>query len=303
MTSELRFDGKVAVVTGSGGGLGRSHALLLASRGAKVVINDLGGDLAGRESLGNKRAADLVVDEIRAAGGEAVANYDSVLDGDKIIQTALDNWGRIDILVNNAGILRDTTFHKMTEDDWDQIYNVHVKGAFKTTHAAWPYMREQEYGRIVFTASSAGIYGNFGQANYSMAKLALFGFAQSLALEGEKRNIRVNTIAPFAGSRMTETILEKQMVEALNPSFVSPTVGYLCHDEAPTNGSLFEVGGGWTAQLRWERAKGVLLPLNKGITLEDIQNSWGKITDFSDAEHPEGVMGGFDIIAPNLKTL
>lgn len=303
MSSELRYDGKVAIVTGSGGGLGRSHALLLASRGAKVVVNDLGGDMAGKESGGSSRPADLVVEEIKAAGGEAVANYDSVLDGDKIVQTAMDTWGRIDILINNAGILRDISFHKMTEDDWDQIYNVHVKGAFKVTHAAWPHMREQEYGRVVFTASSAGIYGNFGQANYSMAKLAVFGFAQTLALEGEKKNIRVNTIAPFAGSRMTETILDKQMVEALNPAFVSPTVGYLCHEEVPANGAIFEVGGGWMAQLRWERTKGALLPLGQGISLEDVKNNWGKIVDFSESDNPTDVMGGFNIIGPNLKTL
>ncbi|MCG8381706.1 MAG: SDR family oxidoreductase [Gammaproteobacteria bacterium] len=303
MSSELRYDDKVAIVTGSGGGLGRSHALLLASRGAKVVVNDLGGDMAGREAGGSARPADKVVEEIKAAGGDAVANYDSVLDGDKIVQTALDTWGKVDILINNAGILRDITFHNMTEDDWDQIYNVHVKGAFKITHAAWPHMREQEYGRVIFTASSAGIYGNFGQANYSMAKLAVFGFAQTLALEGEKKNIRVNTIAPFAGSRMTETILDKQMVEALNPAFVSPLVTYLCHEEVPVNGGLFEVGGGWMAQLRWERTKGALIPLSNGISLEDVKSNWGKVVDFTKTDHPKDVMGGFQIIGPNLQTL
>ncbi|HVK72193.1 MAG TPA: SDR family oxidoreductase, partial [Kofleriaceae bacterium] len=191
MSKDLRFDGKVAIVTGAGGGLGRSHALLLASRGAKVVVNDLGGSHTGEGK--SSSAADKVVDEIKAAGGTAVANYDSVEDGDKIVKTAIDTYGRIDVLVNNAGILRDVSFAKMTDADWDLVYRVHVKGAYKCTHAAWPVMRDQKFGRIIFTASAAGIYGNFGQANYSMAKLGLVGFGNTLALEGKKRNILVNT--------------------------------------------------------------------------------------------------------------
>ena len=161
--ADLRFDGKVAIVTGAGGGLGRSHALLLAARGAKVVVNDLGGSFTGEGKSGG--AADKVVAEIKAAGGEAVANYDSVEDGDKIVKTAIDAFGQIDIVINNAGILRDVSFPKMTQQDWDLIYKVHVLGAFKVTYAAWPYMRDQGYGRIIMTASAAGIYGNFGQAN------------------------------------------------------------------------------------------------------------------------------------------
>src|SRR5215471_20128469 len=219
MTSQLRFDGKVALVTGAGGGLGRSHALLLASRGAKVVVNDLGGSFTGEGKSAS--AADKVVAEIKAAGGEAVANYDSVEDGDKIVKTAIDTWGRLDILVNNAGILRDVSFAKMTQQDWDLVYKVHVLGAFRCTHAAWPIMRDAGYGRIIMTSSAAGIYGNFGQANYSMAKLGLHGFAQTLAAEGKKRNIVVNTIAPIAGSRMTETVLPKELLDALKPEYVS----------------------------------------------------------------------------------
>ncbi len=300
--SELRYDGKVAIVTGSGNGLGRSHAMLLASRGAKVVINDLGGDTFGKDSGGSMRAADAVVKEIQDAGGEAVANYDSVTDGDKIVQTAMDTWGKIDILINNAGILRDIAFHNMSDDDWDAIYNVHLKGTFKVTHAAWPHMRNSEYGRIITTASSAGIYGNFGQANYSAVKLAVFGFAQTLAQEGAKRNIKVNTIAPFAGSRMTETILDKEMVEALNPQYVSPLVSYLCHDECPVSGALFEVGGGWHTRLRWQRTKGVTLPLRGGISLEQVRDNWEKINDFSEHDFPVDTMGGFAPISENLKT-
>jgi len=168
MAKNLRFDGRVAIVTGAGGGLGKAYALLLASRGAKVVVNDLGSTHTGEGH--SSKAADVVVDEIKKAGGEAVANYDSVEDGDKIVQTALDTWGRIDIVINNAGILRDTTFLKMTDKDWDLIYRVHLKGSYAVTKAAWPHMRDKEYGRIIMTTSAAGIYGNFGQSNYSAAK-------------------------------------------------------------------------------------------------------------------------------------
>ena len=229
MANELRFDDRVVVVTGAGNGLGRSHALLFASRGAKVVVNDLGGSHTG-DGKGTG-AADKVVEEIKAAGGEAVANYDSVEDGDKIIQTAMDSYGRVDVVVNNAGILRDVSFAKMTDADWDLVYRVHVRGAYAVTHAAWPHMRDQKYGRIVMTASAAGIYGNFGQANYAMAKLGVVGLANTLALEGHKRNILVNTIAPIAGSRMTETILPKELLDALKPEYVTPLVGYLAHEE------------------------------------------------------------------------
>src|SRR6201995_4452076 len=224
--SDLRFDGRVAIVTGAGNGLGRAHALLLASRGAKVVVNDLGGGATGAGKA--SAAADKGGEEIKAGGGDAVANYDSVEDGAKIVQCALDTWKRIDIVVNNAGILRDTSFQKMTQDDWDLIYRVHVLGAFRVTKAAWDHMREAGFGRIIFTASAAGIYGNFGQANYAMAKLGLVGLSNTLAIEGKKKNVFVNTIAPIAGSRLTETVLPKELTEALKPEFVSPLVAYLC---------------------------------------------------------------------------
>ena len=211
---------------------------MFASRGAKVVVNDLGTSTTGTGS--NSKAADLVVEEIVKAGGQAVANYDSVEDGDKIVKTAVDKWGRVDILVNNAGILRDTSFIKMKDADWDLIFKVHVRGAYKCTKAAWPYMKEQKFGRIIMTSSAAGIYGNFGQANYSAAKLALLGFAQTLAQEGKSSNILVNTIAPIAGSRMTATIMPEDLVKALKPEFVAPLVGYLCSDECKANGETFE---------------------------------------------------------------
>ncbi|MBZ2187501.1 SDR family oxidoreductase [Alcanivorax sp. JB21] len=282
--STLNFDDKVVIVTGAGNGLGRSHALAFAARGARVVINDLGGSATGEGA--DRSAADKVVDEITAAGGEAVANHDSVTDGDRIVQCALDNFGRVDIVINNAGILRDKSFHNMTEDDWDLVYNVHVKGAFKVTHAAWPHLREQEYGRIIFTASAAGIYGNFGQANYAMAKLGLHGMAQSLAIEGAKRNIVVNTIAPIAGSRMTATIMPPQIVEQLKPEFVTPLVLTLCHEAHRDSGSLYEVGAGWIGKLHWERSKGHGFPISQPLTPEAIVEQWSAITDFTDADHP-----------------
>jgi 3-hydroxyacyl-CoA dehydrogenase/3a,7a,12a-trihydroxy-5b-cholest-24-enoyl-CoA hydratase len=193
--SEVRFDGKVAIVTGAGNGLGKAYAILLGSRGAKVVVNDLGKSVKG-EADGASNPADLVVAEIKKNGGEAVANYDSVEFGEKIVKTAVDAFGTVDIVINNAGILRDISFQKMTERDWDLIMLVHLKGAFSVTRAAWNIMREKNYGRIVMTASSSGIYGSFGQANYATAKLGLHGFTQTLAKEGIKRNIRVNSIAP-----------------------------------------------------------------------------------------------------------
>ena len=282
---KIRFDDRVVIVTGAGGGLGRAHALAFAALGARVVVNDLGTSPLGEG--GNTAPAQQVVDEIIAAGGEAVANYDSVLDGDKIIQAALDNFGRIDVLVNNAGILRDKSFHKMTEEDWDMIYNVHVKGAFKLTHAAWPLFRDQAFGRVIFTSSAAGIYGNFGQANYSMAKLGLHGLAQTLALEGRTKNILVNSIAPVAGSRMTESIMPPDLIKKLKPEYISPLVLWLSSEANQDNtGGIYEVGAGYMAKLRWERSRGVTLPLADGITVDDVARQWKQITDFNDASHP-----------------
>jgi 3-hydroxyacyl-CoA dehydrogenase/3a,7a,12a-trihydroxy-5b-cholest-24-enoyl-CoA hydratase len=298
--SDLRFDNRVAIVTGAGNGLGRSHALLLASRGARVVVNDLGGSHTG--SGKSSAAADKVVEEIKAAGGQAVANYDSVEDGAKIVQCALDTWKRIDIVVNNAGILRDASFQKMTQDDWDLIYRVHVLGAFRVTHAAWGPMRDAGYGRIIMTASAAGIYGNFGQANYAMAKLGVHGFAQTLAAEGAKKNVRVNTIAPIAGSRMTETVLPPDLVAALKPEYVSPLVACLAHESCEENGGLFEVGGGFIGKLRWERAEGSLFRLSRPLTPEQVTAKWKQITDFKKSTHPATVTESMQPILGNLDT-
>jgi 3-hydroxyacyl-CoA dehydrogenase/3a,7a,12a-trihydroxy-5b-cholest-24-enoyl-CoA hydratase len=286
-------------VTGAGGGLGRSHALLLASRGAKVVVNDLGGTFTGEGK--SQGAADKVVAEIKEKGGEAVANYNSVEDGDQIVKTAIDTWGRIDIVVNNAGILRDVSFAKMTQADWDLVYKVHVLGTFKVTHAAWPHMRDAGYGRIINTSSAAGIYGNFGQANYSMAKLGIHGFTQTLALEGKKRNVLANTIAPIAGSRMTETVLPKELLEALKPEYVSALVAKLAHEGTEDTGGIYEVGGGFYAKLRWERAAGKMFRLGRNVTPEDVNSNWKAISNFDKGEHPGSIAESMGPIMANVE--
>ncbi len=295
----LNFDDRVVIVTGAGNGLGRSHALAFAARGARVVVNDLGGSATGEGR--DASAADRVVAEIIATGGEAVANHDSVTDGGRIVECALDNFGRVDVLVNNAGILRDKAFHNMTDEDWDLVYNVHVRGAYSVSHAAWPYLREQQYGRLIFTASAAGIYGNFGQANYSMAKLGLHGLAQTLAIEGAKRNIIANTIAPIAGSRMTATIMPPQIVEQLKPAFVTPLVLKLCHESQRDGGGLYEVGAGWMGKLRWERSKGHGFPVSAPLTPEDVVAQWERITDFTDADHPASGQAALMSMIGNLQ--
>ncbi|KAL8452964.1 hypothetical protein Emag_002050 [Eimeria magna] len=275
-----QFEGQVAVITGAGGGLGRAYALAFAARGAKVVVNDLGVALAGEsETGGGIRPADAVVQEIRSAGGEAVANYDDVLNGARIIDTAIKSFGRIDILINNAGILRDSSFAKMSERDWDLVMQVHVKGAFACTKAAWPYMVKQGYGRIVNTASASGLYGNFGQANYSAAKMALVGLGKTLAAEGAKYNIKVNCIAPLAGTRMTESILPPALVKALKPECVAPVVLYLSSKECDETGQVYEVGAGWVAAVRWQRSPGKLFP--SSYTLEDVTRDWEKVGSYA----------------------
>lgn len=296
--AELRFDGRVAIVTGAGGGLGRSHALLLAARGAKVVVNDLGGSAHGGGT--SSSAADKVVEEIRAAGGEAVANYDSVENGEAIVKTALDAFGTVDIVINNAGILRDVSFAKMSQDDWDIIMRVHLNGSKSVSHAAWPIMREKGYGRIVMTTSAAGIYGNFGQANYCAAKLGILGLANCLAEEGRAKNILVNTIAPIAASRLTETVLPPPVLALLKPEAVSPLVAWLCHENCPETKGLFEVGAGFVAKLRWERAAGYSFPNGKLFSMDEVAARWSKITDFSESAHPTTVT---ESMAPILESV
>ncbi|XP_024132163.1 peroxisomal multifunctional enzyme type 2 [Oryzias melastigma] len=281
----LSFNGRVVLVTGAGGGLGREYALAFAARGASVVVNDLGADTKGGGK--SSAAADKVVEEIRAKGGKAVANYDSVEDGEKLIQSALDAFGRIDIVVNNAGILRDRSFVRTSDLDWDLIQRVHLRGSFLVSRAAWNHMKNQNFGRIIMTASAAGIYGNFGQANYSAAKLGMLGLANTLAIEGRKYNIHCNTIAPIAGSRLTETVMPPDLVASLKPEYVAPLVLWLCHEQCQENGGLFEVGAGWIGKLRWERSQGrILRQKSKPMTPEAVRDQWDEICDFTNATKP-----------------
>ncbi|KAG8188671.1 hypothetical protein JTE90_003928 [Oedothorax gibbosus] len=280
----LRFAGRVAVVTGAGGGLGREYALLLAERGAAVVVNDLGGTRSGEGK--SSSAADAVVKEIKAKGGKAVADYNSVEEGEKIVKTAIDNFGRIDILINNAGILRDKSFANISVQDWDIIHRVHLRGSFIVTRAAWPYFRKQNYGRIIMTASGAGIYGNFGQSNYSAAKLGLVGLANTLSIEGKKYNIHCNTIVPIAASRLTQDILPPDIFDLLQPSLVSPVVGWLCHETCEDTGGVFEAAGGWVGKYQWQRSSGKAFIPPSELTVESVRDNWSFIADMEDSNTP-----------------
>jgi NAD(P)-dependent dehydrogenase (short-subunit alcohol dehydrogenase family) len=299
MSEPVRFEDKVVIVTGAGGGLGRAHALLFARHGARVVVNDLGGSAHGEGA--NASAADRVVAQIRELGGQAVANHDSVTDGDKIVQNALDAFGRIDVVVNNAGILRDKSFAKMEDADWDLVYRVHVEGAYKVTHAAWPHLREQNYGRVIFTSSTSGIYGNFGQSNYGMAKLGLYGLTRTLALEGRKNNILVNAIAPTGGTRMTEGLIPASVFELLKPELVSPLVVYLGSEQCQDTSGLLEVGGGWIGKVRWERSLGAGFDPREGFTPEDVAAQWRTIGDFVGAAHPADNVEAMKEMMANLQ--
>jgi NAD(P)-dependent dehydrogenase (short-subunit alcohol dehydrogenase family) len=283
--ADVRFDGRVAIVTGAGGGLGRSHALLLASRGAKVVVNDLGGAFDGTGA--GSAMADKVVEEIRSAGGEAVPNYDGVdtwEGGQNIVKTAIDAFGKVDILINNAGILRDKSFMKMDEEDIDKVFAVHLKGAFNVTKAAFPVMRENNYGRIVMTTSATGLYGNFGQANYGAAKLGLVGFMNTLKIEGARYNILVNTIAPIAGTRMTAGVMPPDLVEKLKPDYVSPMVVYACSEECTDSGIVFVAGAGYFSRAVMVEGPGVILDAKKGVTIEDIRDRAADIKKLEGAQ-------------------
>lgn len=299
MSQAIQFENKVVIITGAGGGLGRAHALLFARHGAQVVVNDLGGSAHGEGA--NASAADRVVAEIRQAGGIAVANHDCVTDGDKIVQNALDVFGRIDVVVNNAGILRDKSFAKMDDGDWDLVYRVHVEGAYKVTHAAWPHLREQNYGRVIFTSSTSGIYGNFGQSNYGMAKLGLYGLTRTLALEGRKNNILVNAIAPTGGTRMTEGLLPPDVFELLKPELISPLVVYLGSEQCEDTCGLYEVGGGWIGKVRWERSLGAGFDPRRGFSPEEVAEQWQVINDFTEAAHPKDNIEALKEMMANLQ--
>lgn len=286
MSSQLRFDDKVVIITGAGGGLGKTYALLFASRGAKVVVNDLGGTLGGSGT--STKAADIVVEEIKAKGGEAVANYDNlVTNAEGILKTAIDKYGSVHILINNAGILKDSSFKNMTEKQFQDVVDVHLSGLYKLTRLCWPYFQKQKYGRIVNTASPAGLFGNFGQANYSAAKLAQVGLAETLAKEGYKYNIKANVIAPLARSRMTEDLLPPDILEKLSPDKIAPLVAYLSHDSVKTTGAIFECAAGFYGQIRWERSGGVYFKPDSSYTPEAIQLKFDDILKFDkDIQHP-----------------
>ena len=274
--ADLGCDGKVAIVTGAGGGLGRQHALELARRGAKVVVNDLGGSMDG--SGGGSEASHAVVEEIKALGGEAIANGSSVTDDAGValmVKHAMDAWGRIDVLIANAGVLRDKTFAKMEIADFEFVLGVHLMGTVKPAKAVWEIMRTQNYGRIVCTTSSSGLYGNFGQSNYGAAKLGIIGFMNTLKLEGQKNNIHVNAIAPVAATRMTENLMPPEILERLKPEYVTPGVVFLCSEEAPT-GCILTAGAGAFALARIVETEGVYLG-EGGLSVEEVRDNWAKI--------------------------
>ena len=277
--ADIRFDGKVAIVTGAGGGLGRCHALELARRGAKVVINDLGGSMDG--TGGNSEAAEAVVKEIEALGGEAFANGSSVADDagvQKMIDDTMSKWGRIDIIIANAGILRDKSFTKMTMEDINLVLDVHLRGTFKPVHAAWGIMKEQNYGRIVVTTSSTGLYGNFGQANYGAGKLGVVGMMNTLKIEGAKNNIKVNTVCPIAATRMTEGLMPPEALEQLKPEYVTPGVMNLVKEDAPT-GMILSAGAGAFSMAQIVETKGAFVGRGDDLTAEAVAAKWGEITD------------------------
>ena len=301
---KIDLTGKVALITGAGAGwvhqaymltiltfarLGRIYALSFAKHGASVAVNDLVNP-------------DAVTQEIQKLGGKAVAIKASAEDGDAVVKATVDAFGRIDIVVNNAGVLRDKAFANMDDKVWDQVLAVHLRGTYKVTKAAWPYMLKQKYGRIVNTTSTSGIYGNFGQANYSAAKLGILGFSRAIAREGAKYNVHVNTIAPNAGTNMTRTIMPEEMVQAFKPDYVAPLVVALCSDHLPDpTGGLFEVGSGWQARTRWQRTGGVGFPVDVKLTPEVVLQQWSKIVDFDDgrADNPENSEDGLRSIMDN----
>ena len=283
----ISFEGQVAIVTGAGGGLGRSHALELARRGAKVVVNDLGGAMDG--TGGSSEAAEKVVSEIKESGGEAMSNGGSVANRNgakSMVEDAMSAWGRVDVLINNAGILRDKSFSKIELDDFQIVVDVHLMGAVYCTHAVWPIMREQNYGRILMTTSPTGLYGNFGQTNYGAAKLAQVGFMNSLKIEGAKNNVYTNTIAPIAATRMTESLIPEEVQSKLAPESVTPAALFLVSEDAP-NGVIMQAEGGRFSVASIVENTGV--KLGADATPEDIASNFDMISDLQGAK-PKGMM-------------
>ncbi|KAG9074843.1 hypothetical protein FS749_013540, partial [Ceratobasidium sp. UAMH 11750] len=289
----VEFKGRTVIITGAGAGLGRAYALMFGKLGANVVVNDV-----------SESAAKKVADEVTAAGpGKAVAVVCSAEDGEAIVKGAMDAFGSVHVLIANAGILRDKSFMAMSEKEWMDVLAVHLRGTYKCAKAVWPIFQKQKYGRIVTTASGVGIYGNFGQANYSTAKAAIIGLTKTLAIEGSRYGIISNCIAPSAGTAMTATIWPEEMVKAFSPDYIAPLVGYLASENNDdTNGALFEVTGGWAAQTRWQRAGGHGFPQNKPLTPEDVLSKWNVITNFDDgrATYPASTQEAIQQIVENF---
>jgi len=277
------LDGRVVVITGAGGGLGREYALLLADEGARLVVNDLGG---ARDGSGSGQAmADTVVDEIRQRGGTALANYDDIATeggAQSLVDSALQEFGALDGVVNNAGILRDGAFHKMSAENWDAVLKVHLYGGFHVTRAAWPHLRERKFGRIVMATSTSGIYGNFGQANYGAAKLGLGGLINTLAIEGAKYGILANAVAPMAATRMTTDIAPPELLDKLPPAHVAPVVGYLMSEQCTDTGSVYIVGGGNIQRVAQFQNKGV--SFSEPPTVDELTERWPEIADLTNVE-------------------
>lgn len=299
----LRFDGQTAVITGAGRGLGREYALLLASRGANVVVNDYGGSRSGdrtnKESVADKVCDDI--SKISTSSGKAVANFDSIATetgAQNLVDCAIKNFNRVDILINNAGILRDKSFVKMTVEDWDQVCNIHLRGSFLITKFCWPIMRQQEYGRIIMTSSTSGLYGNFGQANYAAAKMGLIGLSNTLAIEGKKANIHCNTVVPMAVSRMTHDILPEELSQRLDPAYVAPLVAWLCHKECEESGAIYEAAGKWFGRHSLQRGTGKYISeVSKSPHQQDhraielVADNWNKISNLDEASRMDSFTG------------
>ncbi|MCH2171534.1 SDR family oxidoreductase [Myxococcota bacterium] len=289
--SEVRFDGRVAIVTGAGGGLGKTYALMLASRGAAVVVNDLGGNADG--TGGGSSMADQVVEEILQAGGKAVANYDSVATpegGENITKTAIENFGKVDIVVNNAGILRDKTFVKLEPENLNAVLDVHLKGAFFVTQPAFRSMKENNYGRIVVAASGAGVFGNFGQTNYGAAKMGLVGLSNVLAVEGAKYGIKSNVITPVALTRLTQDLMGNIDVD-LSPEYVTPLVAYLCSEACESTHEIFDVGAGHYARIFIGLSSGWTAAKGGPPTIEELRDNFETVRNPSDYTIPDSIAG------------
>jgi NAD(P)-dependent dehydrogenase (short-subunit alcohol dehydrogenase family) len=291
MKEILTFEDRVVVVTGAGNGIGRNYAHEFARRGAKVVVNDLGGSVAGKGS--DQNSADKVVEEIVAANGTAIANYDSAVEGDKVVQAAMDTWGRVDVLLNNAGIAYPTPMDDMTSELWDRMLSVHIDGSLNPTLAAWPIMKQQKFGRILFTTSPFGLYACAGFAHYSAAKSAVIGLMKTISLEGVESDIRANAVAPYSASRMTGRSNDQQEESPIGPRYLSQLAVWLSHAETEETGSVFEVGGGFIHKVRWELSQGLNLQ-GDAHTAENIAAGLPVLNNFENSLHP--AVGDFNTV-------